>query len=147
MTTGSKPVKKGRANKVPKGGSFISELNKINDNQNNIASIDFFRLNICGDRILPVNGLLHKIFAPQLKQIKREERKLKMTSSGNESGKNRSKEFFLYRDSVEEEKFSNLQGTVFLLLFSEKLLSYAFCVNWDDVSVHHIIHRSGFFLI
>ena len=115
VTTGSKPVKKGRVNKVPKGGSFISELNKINDSQNNISSIDFLKLNVSGDRILPINGLLNKIFAPQLKQIKREEKKLKMISGGNEIGKNRNNEFFLYRNFEQEEKFSNLQGTFFLL--------------------------------
>ena len=114
MTTGSKPVKRGRVNKVPKGGSFLSELNKINESQNNLSSLDFFKLNICGNKTLPINGLLNKIFAPQLKQIKREERKLKMMKSGNENGKNRNNEFFLYRDSEQEEKFSNLQGEEFL---------------------------------
>ena len=147
VTFGSKPVKKGRANKTPKTGSFIDEVNKINSKNVNLNSYTFLndKNNNYNDenndnntffsaleniQILPNNGLINKIFAPYLKQIKRDEMKRRKNelSSSNFNNK-RDSGFFLYRDVynqdeknqnfVEAGKFVNLQ-----LIRYNKILIY-----------------------
>jgi hypothetical protein len=125
VTVGSKPVKKGRANKIPKAGSFIEEINRIKSIPKIMTSFDFLHESSFGGKKIPMVGLMNKLFAPKLKQIRLQDLKLKVRKVNNENDEEndgRKNEFYLYKNANEEDcitdAFDGTDNRFFLFPFS-----------------------------
>jgi hypothetical protein len=104
VTVGSKPVKKGRANKIPKGGSFMEEINRIKMTPKIMTSFDFLDENFSRGKKIPMIGLMNKLFAPKLKQIKLQDVKLRVRRENNDNDNDgRKNDFYLYKNANEED--------------------------------------------
>ena len=115
VTTGSKALKKGRSNKIPRGTSFLSEIGNIisvkplisfdiMDFHSNTTSTSNFELDselnlnfdYCSGKKIPLNNLINAMFRPQLKKLNRDIRlnNLKVNNKRKENIKNDN--FYLY---------------------------------------------------
>ena len=115
VTTGSKSLKKGRSNKIPRGTSFLSEIRNmisvkpltsfdVMDFHSNTTSTSNSELNselnlnfdYCSGKKVPLNSLINAMFRPQLKKLNRDVRlnNLKLNNKRIENIKNDN--FYLY---------------------------------------------------
>ena len=113
VTNGSKSLRKGRANNIPRGDSFLSEIQKIIsvkplvsfdilDFQSNAITSSTSNLNLdleldyCSGKRIPLNNLINAMFRPQLKKLNRNTRlnDVKLNNKGKENIKNDN--FYLY---------------------------------------------------
>lgn len=143
VTSGSKPLKKGRANKIPKGDSFLSQIGKRNYERSAVSFniLDLIatstsnstssssssthlelnaELNYCSGKRIPFNNLLNVMFRPQLKKLNRDIRRNNLALSNKRKENIKSDNFYLYGDAnndVDDDNRGGREGELNSILF------------------------------
>jgi hypothetical protein len=100
---GSKPAKKGRPYKIPQAVTYnLENISKIGIKKSVInKNYSSYTGNL---KTLPLTVLINKIFIPQLKQIKKQQKINDNPKASMATSRERNNEFFLYKDADFEEK-------------------------------------------
>ena len=145
VTMGSKPLKKGRANKIPRGDSFLSEIGKRSYEKSAVSFniLDLIatststssstssssssthlelnaELNYCIGKRIPFNNLLNVMFRPQLKKLNRDIRLNNLALSNKRKENVKNDNFYLYGDAnndVDDDNRGGREGEVNFILF------------------------------
>ena len=141
VTMGSKPLKKGRANRIPKGDSFLSEIGKRNyeksaasfnvldliaassssSSSSSTADVELFAevIYCCGKRI-PLNNLINGMFRPQLKKLNRDIRLNNLALSNKRKENIKTDNFYLYGDAnndIDDDNRGGREGKFIFIFF------------------------------
>ena len=82
----------------------MEEINRIKMTPKIMTSFDFLDENFSGGKKIPMIGLMNKLFAPKLKQIKLQDVKLRVRRENNDNGNDgRKNDFYLYKNANEED--------------------------------------------
>ena len=143
VTMGSKPLKKGRANKIPKGDSFLSEIGKRNYEKSAVSfnildliatstsssasssssSTDvelYAEVNYCSGKRIPLNNLIIGMFRPQLKKLNRDIRLNNLALSNKRIENIKTDNFYLYGDAnndIDDDNRGGREGKFNSILF------------------------------
>jgi hypothetical protein len=100
---GSKPVKKGRPYKIPQAVTYsLENISKIGIKKSVInQNYSSYSGNL---KTLPLTVLINKIFIPQLKQIKKQQKITANPKASIITSRERNDAFFLYKDADFEEE-------------------------------------------
>jgi hypothetical protein len=127
---GSKPVKKGRPYKIPPAITYTLEniskigIKKTVINQNYTS----YTGNL---KTLPLTVLINKIFIPQLKQIKKQQKIMDNPKVSVAPSRERNSEFFLYKDADFEEEARPGIDTCICIYMRIRIYRYAYI--YDEI--------------